>query len=290
MIKIRSHKSNKPFQKKKSPARKSPFWIQYLKTSSVFLMSAALLFPISCGEHKSKQPLRIAVSANVQFAMKEIEEVFEKQTGIEIEYSTGSSGKLTAQIQNKAPYHVFLAANMKYPQALIESKDASGEVRVYAMGDVVAWTNKESVDIDRWTKIATSQAIQKIALPNPRNAPYGIATVNCLKKLNLYNSLEPKLVLGENISQANQFIVSKSVDFGFTSKSVVVSSEMKDTGKWSELPEGCYQPIEQGVIQTITGFKEKKEESEAFLRFLFTPEAKEIFHRYGYRTKETLPE
>lgn len=255
---------------------------------AVYRLSAMLLFFVFVFPVHAKE-LRIAVAANVQFAIKEISTEFQKETGILPLVSLGSSGKLTAQISNGAPFDVFLSANMKYPETLYKNGLAINAPEVYARGAVVYWTmNKKYIKINDGKaslEFLNHSSIKKIAIPNPDLAPYGLGAVTSLKHFNLYDNLSSKLVIAENISQANQYIISRNVEGGFTSKSVVVSPKIKGQGFWVDLPAGSYTPIDQGAVILKYGEKNHPSEAKKFYDFLFTPKTKSILERYGYLVK-----
>jgi len=227
--------------------------------------------------------ITVAAAANVQFTLDELKAEFTKETGINIKTVIGSSGKLTSQIENGAPFDVFLSADMKYPSKLYKDGYSSIAPKVYADGVLVLWTLKD-LDLSQGINILKDAAIGKIALADPQLAPYGREAVNALKFYNLYGPLQNELVFGESISQANQFITTGAADIGFTAKSVVLSPNMKDKGKWVEIDPRSYQAIAQGVIvlkysKTIDHSKEAK----AFYDFLFSAPAQKIFKKYGYK-------
>ena len=242
-----------------------------------------LLGSCSSEQRKSsnKAELRVAAAANVQFAMEELEAAFEEKSAIDLQVIISSSGKLTAQIEQGAPYDVLISANMKYPEALYARKMATAPPKVYAFGALVLWTMYE-LELDNWSSWVVSEDINKVALANPKNAPYGEAAITALKRMNLYDQVEPKLVYGENIAQTNQYILSKACNLGFTAKSVVLSPQIKDKGKWVELDASTYEPIKQGVVITAYGAEKHPDASQQFFEFLFSNEAKEIFVKYGY--------
>ena len=230
------------------------------------------------------QNLTVAVAANVQFAMKEIKTSFEKQSGIKLSTVIGSSGKLTAQIENGAPFDVFLSADMKYPSTLYKKSFAVDSPKIYAQGALVLWT-LDDVNLKDGIKALTSSSIKKIALANPMTAPYGRESVRLLKYYKLYKKLKSKLVYGSSIAQTNQYIVSKAAQIGFTAKSVVLSPEMKNKGEWIDLNSKAYSPIAQGAVILKHGNETLEKESKEFYNFLFSKTAKQIFKKYGYRIK-----
>ena len=194
----------------------------------------------------------------------------------------GSSGKLTSQVENGAPFDVFLSADMKYPATLYKEGFSLRSPKVYAYGKLVLWTMKD-IDLSKGVNALSSTGIQKIALANPDLAPYGRQAVNALKFYKLYEPLQKELVLGESISQTNQFITTGAADIGFTAESVVLASNMRGKGKWVEVDPQSYEPIAQGVIVLKYAEKEHSKEAQEFYDFLFSAPAQEIFKKYGYK-------
>ncbi|HED06769.1 MAG TPA: molybdate ABC transporter substrate-binding protein [Ignavibacteria bacterium] len=227
--------------------------------------------------------ITVAVAANVQYAMRALKTEFEKETGIKAEIIVGSSGLLTAQIQQGAPYDVFISADMKYPNTLYKSKMAIDSPRVYAFGSLVIWTLKKGIKLKKDFTELLNNNIHKIALANPRIAPYGVATIQALKYFGIYDRIKDKLIYGESISPTNQYIVSKAADIGFTAKSVVMAPIMMKKGKWLEVNPSAYNPIKQGCVILKYGFDNHKKESELFYNFLFSKKAKKILMKYGYK-------
>ena len=227
------------------------------------------------------EPLTVAVAANVKFAFAELQQAFTQQTGIAVKSVFGSSGKLTAQIENGAPFDVFLSANMKYPAALHRDGFAITRPQVYANGVLVLWT-MNPLDLGKGIQVLNDPAVQKIAVANPRLAPYGREAINALKHFKLYSALESKLIYGENISQVSQYINSKAADIGFTAKSVVLAPQIAGQGKWIELPKDSYHPIAQGVVILKHAGQANSENAQRFLKFLSSPAARGIFEKYGY--------
>jgi molybdate transport system substrate-binding protein len=227
------------------------------------------------------EPLTVAVAANVKFAFADLQQAFTRESGIQVKSVFGSSGKLTAQIKSGAPFDAFLSANMKYPENLYKSGLAITEPKVYANGVLVLWT-LNPLDLGKGIQVLNDPAVQKIAVANPRLAPYGREAINALKHFKLYAALESKLIYGENISQVSQYIDSKSADIGFTAKSVVLAPQLAGQGKWIELPRDSYQPIAQGVVILKHGVQTNPAAANRFLEFLASPAARSIFEKYGY--------
>lgn len=246
-------------------------------------MRKALLFTIMfCAASVSfAQEIIVAVAANVQFAMQDIESAYEQKSGLAIKTVISSSGKLTAQIQNGAPFDVFLSADMKYPDTLYSTGFADTKPRVYAYGSLVLWTMKE-VDWSQGIKILLNAKTRKIAVANPQTAPYGAEAIKALKHYQMYESVMPKLVYGESIAQVNQYIFSQAAEVGITAKSVVLSPEMRGKGKWIEIDSTAYSPIAQGTVILKHGSKNHPHAAQAFYDFLFSDAARKILKGYGY--------
>lgn len=240
----------------------------------------ALLFVFSAGTFEEKKVL-VAVAANAQYAMKEIEMQYEKETGKQIELIIGSSGKLTAQIKEGAPFDIFLSADMEYPQALYKEGLTTSEPKIYSYGSLVLWTLKEFDLLD--VNAILLPEVKTIAIANPKLAPYGEAAINVMKYYKLYEKVKSKLVYGESISQVSQYLTSKAADISFTAKSVVLSPKMKGNGKWINLDAKSYTPIAQGAVLLKSSLERNKLEAEQFYNYLYSEKAKKIFIKYGYQ-------
>ena len=254
------------------------------RSSNFFGLLLIGIFSFNCGGNKADKgiDLTVAVAANAQFAMEAIATTFEQQTGKNIEIVIGSSGKLTAQIKQGAPYDVLVAANMKYPNYLFEEGLAKEVPKVYALGDLVLWTIVEDLQLTIDLSFLKEENIQKIAVANPKNAPYGEQAINTLAYFGLKDNLQSKLVFAESIAQTNQYITTGNCEVGFTAKSVVLAPKLKNRGHWINVPKAAYQPIEQGVIITKYGNQEHAELTQQFYDFLFSSTAQDIFKAYGY--------
>ncbi len=247
-----------------------------------FIWLLVLLIFSSCKEEQETE-LHIAVAANMQFAMKELTTAFTDKTGIPCALIISSSGKLTAQIKENAPYDVFIAANMKYPNVLFKQGYTIQKPKVYAYGQLVMWSNIDGLRPS--FKALNSNEINHIALANPKMAPYGEATIEVLKHHKLYLDVKEKLVYGESIAQTNQFIISKAAQIGFTAKSIVLSPKMKGKGNWLEIDDANYSPIEQGIV--IMKKSKVKKKAKQFYTFLFSKDAQNILTNYGYKVDKS---
>lgn len=243
------------------------------------MIAAPLLFALCTSAFADT--LTVAVAASVQYAFDDILAEFRKETGHTLKPVYNSSGKFAAQIMNGAPFDVFLSADMEYPDKLHKAGHADAAPKVYAYGALVLWTMND-VDLANWRTVLASPAVAKIAVANPKTAPYGRETMKALAHLKLDEALAPKFVFGESISQTNQYIHSRSAAAGFTAKSVVVSPEMKGQGKWVELPKESYQPIAQGVVVLKHGRQNNPKLAQQFHDFILSPKSRAILERYGY--------
>lgn len=248
-----------------------------------FLFIGMLTVFTACKTTEEHKTITIATAANMQFAMQEFVDTFTQKTGTSCDLVISSSGKLTAQIKEGAPYDIFVAANMKYPQEVYAAGRAKTKPKVYAYGKLVLWSLNENIRVDLET--LESEAIQHIALANPKTAPYGTAAVSALMQLKVYDRIENKLVFGESISQTNQFILSGAAELGFTAMSVVKAPSMQSRGVWISVADSLYDPIEQGVV-LIEHATTTKPEAAAFYEYLFSEEAQKILQDFGYSIRE----
>jgi molybdate transport system substrate-binding protein len=226
--------------------------------------------------------IRIAAAADLKFAMTEMAAEFEKQTGTSVKVSYGSSGNFFSQIQNGAPFDIFFSADIDYPKKLEAAGLAEpGTLYEYAMGRIVIWMSPDAkVDAARlgWP-ILLDASVQKIAIANPDHAPYGRAAVAALEKAGIYESVKAKLVYGENISQAAQFVQSGNAQAGIIALSLAVSPAMKDGKRW-EIPADMHPAIVQGAIVLKNG--KNKEAALAFLNYAKGEKGRATLAKYGF--------
>ncbi|MBE7169395.1 MAG: molybdate ABC transporter substrate-binding protein [Williamsia sp.] len=228
-------------------------------------------------------PLRIAVAANAQFVIKDLQADFKKQTGVETEAIIGSSGKLAAQIKNGAPYDLFLSADMEFPQSLFKEGFGITAPKEYASGNLVVCSST-GLDLKNWRQLVTGESIKRIAIANPALAPYGKAAEQALRRYGLWDKLKAKLVYGESISQVNTYITTGAVEMGFTTGSLM--HEPGDTQKltWAPVESQVYEKIRQGF--TVLRYARQGNYAKAmqFYRYLLSPAAKQILRKAGYQT------
>lgn len=227
--------------------------------------------------------LTVAAAADLSSALKDIAVRYEHKTGVRVKLSFGASGMLTQEIQNGAPFDVFLSADMDYPRHLVSSGDAEGaSLAQYARGKLVLWVPHDShLDLEaKGMKVLLEPMVKKIAIANPQHAPYGRAAVAALKHAGLYDQVHDRLVLGENVSQAAQFVESGNAQAGFVALAHAKAPGMSGRGKYSEVPAADYPPLDQGVV--ILSHSQHKREAEDFLKYLESPDAAEILRNYGF--------
>ncbi len=223
---------------------------------------------------------RVAVAANFTEPAKEIAAKFEARTGHKASLSFGSSGQFYTQIANGAPFEVFLSADTERPQkAEAEGLSVPGARFTYATGRLVLWSKTPGL-VDAKGAVLAKGAFQKIAIADPKAAPYGLAAVETLRKLRLYDRLTPKLVTGTSITQAYQFVDTGAAELGFVALSQVVNH--KEGSRWI-VPAADHTPIDQQATLLKTGADNPA--AKAFLQFLKTPEAKAVIRRYGYEVR-----
>ena len=226
--------------------------------------------------------LTVAAASDLNFAFKDLVAAYEKKTGRHVRLSLGSSGNFFSQIENGAPFDLYFSADIRYPQKLEEAGHAiPGSLYKYAVGRIVLWVPKHSsVAVEQGLAALKDPAVRKIAIANPKHAPYGRAAVSALEHHKLYDGLKDRLVLGENISQAAQFIESGACDAGIIALSLALAPTMKAAGKYYEIPTDAHPPLEQGAV--ILKKSSNQAHARDFLDFVKGPEGREIMQRYGF--------
>ena len=233
-----------------------------------------------------KITVSIAAASDLKFALEDLSERFQKQNPtIQIKTTYGSSGNFFAQLSNKAPFDLFLSADINYPNRLIEQGDAvKDSLFPYAIGKIVLWIRNDSaIELtDKGFLALTDPSIQKIAIANPQHAPYGRAAEAALKHEKLYHSIQEKLVFGENISQTLQFIETGSADIGIVALSLASAPTVKNKGRFWVIPEETYPKLVQGGVQTT--WATNPEACQSLREYLVSPAAAEIFKQYGFES------
>ncbi len=246
----------------------------------------AIIFLCACSPSPQKQPLTIAAAANMQYALQALVQAFQKEFPAECHTIIASSGKLTAQIKNGAPYDIFLSANTKYTDELFRAGLTHNKPQVYAYGNLVLWSISDTATLQ--LNRLVEPWVKHIAIANPETAPYGKAAKEVLQKLPEFSHLTGKIIYAESIAQVNQFVLSSPNVWGFTSKSTVMSEQMKNKGTWIDIDPEWYSPI----VQTAVIVKQKGQDihpaATAFFSFLTSEKAQKILQQNGYRTREYI--
>mgnify|MGYP001001364901 CR=1 FL=1 len=227
----------------------------------------------------AQQKVKVAAAANLRFVLEEIKKQYEsanRQTDIEITF--GSSGTLTQQIVNGAPFDLFMAADMEFPQKVKEQGFAAGDVKTYIYGKVALWSS--TIDVKKGLKTVTLPEVKKIAIADPKKAPYGENAVAVLKKQKLYDRISSKIVWGENISQAAQYAFSGNAEIGFIALSLALAPDMKGKGIYYVLPPKICPPIAQGCVLLKHG--SANGEVQKFMNYVMSKACNNIWRNFGY--------
>ncbi len=249
----------------------------------IWLMFAPLVVPRAAAQ----AGITVAAASDLSFALPQLAHEFERQTGQRVRLVFGSSGNLFTQIQNGAPYDVYLSADVNYPRRLADSGTGLRDsYTVYAIGKLVLFARADSpLDVEKLGMQALlAPSVQRIAIANPQHAPYGAAAVAALRKLNLYNAVAPRLAIGENVSQAAQFVVSGNAQVALTAFSVARAQP----GKIAFVPDNAYPPIQQAGIALRRSWNPSA--CRGFLRFLSSDLARDILRRSGFALPDTQPQ
>jgi molybdate transport system substrate-binding protein len=241
-----------------------------------------LIAVLLMGSYARAQAVKVAAAADLKFAMAELAAQFEKGSGAKLDVTYGSSGNFLTQIENGAPFDLFFSADSEYPQKLeAAGLTEPGTLREYAVGHIVIWTPSDSginAAKDGW-KSLLDQRVKKIAIANPEHAPYGRAAVAAMKKAGTYEQVKDKLVFGENISQAAEFVQSGNAQVGIVALPLAISPAMKNGNRW-EIPADSYPPIKQAVV--LLKASKNKDTARRFLEFVSGSQGREILQRFGF--------
>lgn len=224
--------------------------------------------------------VQVAVAANFTAPMQQIAEAFAQDTGHRAVLAFGATGKFYAQIANGAPFEVLLAADDDTPARLEAEKQAVPGTRfTYATGKLVLWSAREGY-VDGQGKVLRKGGFARLAIANPKTAPYGAAAVETLTRLQLYGRLQPKLVQGENIAQAHQFVSTGNAELGFVALSQVSRDGKFTSGSGWIVPASLHSPIRQDAV--ILGKGAANPAAKALADYLKSAKAKGIIRAYGY--------
>lgn len=255
-----------------------------MKTGKKYLFNLTALLLLVFGTIHGQEKVTIVAAANLKIALDSINTVFKIQNpSINSQITYGASGKLFEQISNSAPFDIFFSADMDYPKKLEEKKLTGSKIKMYATGKLVIWSKKTDPNKNKINSLLNAD-IRKIAIGNPATAPYGEKAVESLKYYKIYDKVKSKLVFGENITQATQFITTGNADIGITALSLVLTPNMKkEGGKYYIIPQKSHTPLEQGCV--ILKKAKGNESAVKFYNFISSKKAIAILKYYGYDTK-----
>ncbi|MBE9560701.1 MAG: molybdate ABC transporter substrate-binding protein [Proteobacteria bacterium] len=251
-----------------------------MKKIIIYLLCSGIFhsFNLYAGE------VSVAVASNFKYTLEKLAEDFEVKTGHDLLISSASSGKLFAQIIHGAPYHVFLSADERRADLLVDESRARQEnAYVYALGKLVFLSNikptHDCIDVLR------SSQLKHLAIANPKIAPYGAAAKQVLSKLGLWQQLKPNMVIAENIAQASLFVLTNNAEAGFVARSMLdrstrQSMDVSDAGCVWDVPIDMYQPIKQKMV--VLNRADKNPAAQEFFRYMQSPGAKIIIQATGY--------
>jgi molybdate transport system substrate-binding protein len=247
------------------------------------MRSASLVIGIVlCSLPASAQTITVAAAADLNAPLTELAADYQKQTGVHVKLAFGASGSLFTQIENGAPFDLFFSADEDYPERLAQAGLAERpSLYRYAVGKLVLWVPAASpLNVeDRGMNVLLDPSVKKIAIANPQHAPYGRAAEAALRHLGLYEKVADRLVLGENVSQAAQFVESGSAQAGFVALSHALAPAMRGKGRYWEVSVNAYPPLNQALV--ITSRSAHKKEAAAFVDFLKKPGAIAKLRQYG---------
>lgn len=240
----------------------------------------------AAGQGSGDALVRVAAAADLKFALDEVIAQFrERNPGVRVEPAYGSSGNMHAQLRQRAPYDVYLSADMAYARDLVSRGiGARDDLFAYARGRLVVWVPMDSpLPIERVGVRALSGA-QRIAIANPRHAPYGRAAEAAMRRAGVWATVARRLVLAENVAQAAQFVESGAADAGIIAKSLVLATALRSSGRYRDIPEDMHPAIEQGGL--ILPWAASRDAAVRFTHFLTSVEGRKILTGFGFETRE----
>lgn len=245
-----------------------------------FLPLVGLVFCALTGASAQGAALRVAAASDLSFCLGKINARFEQTTpGTSIQVSFGSSGQFVTQIENGAPYDVFLSADKRYAEILTQKRLApANTLTVYALGKIALWTLKPSLDLSRGFAVLDDPAIKLIAVANPAHAPYGQAARAALGSR--WQALSAKMVLGDNVAQTVQFVESGNADIGIVAYSLLVSPQLAGKGRYAFIEPRLYPKLEQSAV--VVGRETLHPLARRYVSFLRAPETRRLLKQCGF--------
>jgi molybdate transport system substrate-binding protein len=230
----------------------------------------------------------VAAAANLVYVLDALNAEFKRSApAVAITSTTGASGSLFAQIKNGAPFDLFMSADLDYPkQAVADGLADAKTLRTFATGRLVLWTTRNEIDVTDLAAVIRDPRVSKIALAQPKSAPYGRAAQATMEKLGVRAQLKDKLVFGESISQTAQFVETGNADLGFVAMSLVLSPRLKNKGRWQEVPAELHAGVSLHHAVVLTARGSANPAAKQYLEFLGSDAAKKILREFGYGTPE----
>jgi len=229
------------------------------------------------GMSAQAQTVKVAAAANLRFVFDEIKTSYAiVNSKVTVTVNFGSSGALLQQILNGAEFDIFMAADNTFPAKLKDQGAALGEIKTYALGKLVLWSN--TIDVSEGLKVLATQPVIRIAIANPDLAPYGNRAIECLKSTGLYEKVKAKIVYADNISQTAQFAQTGNAEVGFLAQSLTLTPDMK--GSVYVIDPKSYNPVEQAMV--LVKSRKANPEAVKFMKFVLSDRCKPIFEKYGY--------
>jgi molybdate transport system substrate-binding protein len=238
----------------------------------------------SASDEPERKVIAVAAAADAKFAFDELIAAFEKAHPlVEVRVSYGSSGNFYAQLSQRAPFDIFFSADASYPAKLVQAGFAVPDSEfTYAIGKIVLWAPTNSAVDPKAEKLDALKhaSVKKIAIANPEHAPYGKAAVAAMQKRGVYEGVKEKLVYGENVAQAAQFVQSGAADIGIIALSLATAPAMKVKGTYWEIPTDAYPRLEQAGV--ILAWVRNLPETKEFKQFVLSEPGRQILQRYGF--------
>jgi molybdate transport system substrate-binding protein len=255
-----------------------------MRNLSIAALATLALGCAGAREEKVRHEVRVAAAADLRFALDELLAEFRRaRPDINVEATYGSSGNFFAQIQNGAPFDLFLSADTDYPRQLVAKGLApQGSEFVYAVGHIVVWVRRASaLDVEKLgAKPLLDPSVRKVAIANPRYAPYGRAAEAALKSLGLYDKVKDRLVLGDNVAQTAQFVETGAADIGIIGLAQALAPALREQGRFWKVPADAYPRMDQAGV--ILARARDVPAAEAVREFVLSGQGKEVLKRYGF--------
>jgi molybdate transport system substrate-binding protein len=227
--------------------------------------------------------LSIAAAANFVYAMDALNTEFKRTRPVAVATTVGASGNLFAQIRNGAPFDLFLSADTEYPRRIVEAKlGEPSSLSVFASGRLVVWTTNTDLELSDLATAVRGPLVRKVAIAQPRTAPYGRAAQSALEQAGVWRDAAAKLVLGESVSQTAQFVETGNADLGLVPMSIVLAPQLAKKGQWKEIPPSAYAGVSLDHAAVLTKRGAANSAAQHYLEFLRSDAAKKILRDFGY--------